>query len=216
MLNSRKISIETYTKMSERLNRLSERIEALREALEEERSLQKSLLEEERRILETLLVEFNYRRLIGEISENEWSEISQILSLGIDSIGKLTVKEIKKPTPPIFFMPEIREEKNISSLQKTGADDPAKFKGQIKASGKSDSNRKRQRGKKRSSVRMRGRAIKKPSLPVKESTSPIHCMNPWKKDCRNTDIELSIYYNGELLPICSECWREICEKNIEW
>lgn len=51
-----------------------------------------------------------------------------------------------------------------------------------------------------------------------ESDSRIdsHCMNPWKPSCRRTDIKLSIYYNGQFLPICHECWREISEKNLEW
>ncbi|MEM2092230.1 MAG: hypothetical protein QXR59_02960 [Candidatus Bathyarchaeia archaeon] len=48
------------------------------------------------------------------------------------------------------------------------------------------------------------------------SMSDSHCMNPWKPSCRRTDIKLSIYYNGQFLPICHECWKEISEKNIEW
>jgi|GEM_PF-828234 len=52
-----------------------------------------------------------------------------------------------------------------------------------------------------------------------EETKPLnesHCMNPWKPNCRRTDIKLSIYYNGRFLPICRRCWSEISEKNIEW
>jgi len=42
------------------------------------------------------------------------------------------------------------------------------------------------------------------------------CKNPWNGQCRNTDIELSIYYRGEFLPICHQCWREIANKDLTW
>ena len=42
------------------------------------------------------------------------------------------------------------------------------------------------------------------------------CMNPWNGHCQNSDIAVYIYYNGRILPICSECWIEIAQKNIEW
>jgi hypothetical protein len=50
----------------------------------------------------------------------------------------------------------------------------------------------------------------------KMESSTLHCMNPWKPDCKRTDIELSIYYNGRFVPICRECWKEISEKDMEW
>ena len=42
------------------------------------------------------------------------------------------------------------------------------------------------------------------------------CKNPWNGECRNTDIELSIYYKGEFLPICHQCWKEIANKDLTW
>jgi len=42
------------------------------------------------------------------------------------------------------------------------------------------------------------------------------CRNPWNGECRNTDIELSIYYKGEFLPICHHCWKEIANKDLTW
>jgi hypothetical protein len=54
------------------------------------------------------------------------------------------------------------------------------------------------------------------SSPSKMESSTLHCMNPWKPDCKRTDIELSIYYNGRFVPICRECWKEISEKDMEW
>ncbi|MEM3715684.1 MAG: hypothetical protein QW341_01000 [Candidatus Bathyarchaeia archaeon] len=49
-----------------------------------------------------------------------------------------------------------------------------------------------------------------------KSSDGSRCMNPWKPNCGRTEIRLSIYYNGRILPICDECWKEISEKNIEW
>lgn len=42
------------------------------------------------------------------------------------------------------------------------------------------------------------------------------CRNPWNGECRNTDIEVTIYYKNRLLPICRECWRNIAEKDLTW
>lgn len=42
------------------------------------------------------------------------------------------------------------------------------------------------------------------------------CRNPWNGECRNTDIEVTIYYKNRLLPICRECWRDIAEKDLTW
>jgi len=49
-----------------------------------------------------------------------------------------------------------------------------------------------------------------------KEASKIHCMNPWKPECRNTNIEVSIYYKGKMIPICRDCWREIANRDIEW
>lgn len=43
-----------------------------------------------------------------------------------------------------------------------------------------------------------------------------HCRNPWNGECKNTDIEVTIYYKKDLLPICRSCWKEIAEKDITW
>ena len=40
--------------------------------------------------------------------------------------------------------------------------------------------------------------------------------SPKEKGCGNTDIELSVYYKGEFLPICHQCWKEIANKDLTW
>ena len=42
------------------------------------------------------------------------------------------------------------------------------------------------------------------------------CRNPWKANCPNTKISLSIVFKGEERPICAQCWEEISESDIEW
>ena len=42
------------------------------------------------------------------------------------------------------------------------------------------------------------------------------CRNPWNGNCRNSDIELYIYYKNKMLPICRHCWKQIADKDLEW
>ena len=41
-----------------------------------------------------------------------------------------------------------------------------------------------------------------------------HCANPWKEDCKGTDVVLYILFEGDKLPICGECWNRIADKNF--
>jgi len=45
---------------------------------------------------------------------------------------------------------------------------------------------------------------------------PETCKNPWNGKCTNSNIELYIYYKNKTLPICSRCWSQIADKDIEW
>ena len=42
------------------------------------------------------------------------------------------------------------------------------------------------------------------------------CQNPWKTECRNTNIEVYILHEEQQLPICTYCWRRIADENVEW
>jgi hypothetical protein len=42
------------------------------------------------------------------------------------------------------------------------------------------------------------------------------CKNPWNGRCKNSDIEVYIYYKNKCVPICRKCWSKIAEKDIEW
>jgi len=43
-----------------------------------------------------------------------------------------------------------------------------------------------------------------------------HCQNPWKNKCSSEDIKLYIIMKGEKLPICTQCWSSIADKDIGW
>ncbi|MCS7096188.1 MAG: hypothetical protein N3F10_05260 [Candidatus Bathyarchaeota archaeon] len=43
-----------------------------------------------------------------------------------------------------------------------------------------------------------------------------HCKNPWKKGCKNDNVEVYIMLNGDKLPICKSCWSEIAKEDLEW
>jgi hypothetical protein len=42
------------------------------------------------------------------------------------------------------------------------------------------------------------------------------CKNPWSEKCKNSNIEVYIYYRNKRLPICRKCWKTIAAKDIEW
>jgi hypothetical protein len=42
------------------------------------------------------------------------------------------------------------------------------------------------------------------------------CKNPWNGKCKNSDIEVYIYYKNKRIPVCRKCWSKIAEKDIEW
>ena len=48
------------------------------------------------------------------------------------------------------------------------------------------------------------------------SQSSGNCKNPWKEQCKNSDIEVYIYYKNKRVPICRKCWTRIAEDDIEW
>jgi len=43
-----------------------------------------------------------------------------------------------------------------------------------------------------------------------------HCMNPWNGDCRNTDIQLYIFFRQRRRPICRACWEGVAKGDYSW
>ncbi|MCD6538432.1 CdvA-like protein [Candidatus Bathyarchaeota archaeon] len=187
ILLSGKISHGTYNLLNEKIEKAMSAASDLRKALEDEEEFWKRTLHDGARLFETILVEFRHRLLLGDMNEDEYKRSAEILSDGISSIKK-----------QIEWNGEEREETIIMSSQQIReryANKLADVKG-----GDETSNE----------------AVKTTSTTGESREGEIHCMNPWKPECRNTDIEVSIYYNGRMIPICRKCWSEIANKDIEW
>ncbi|MEM3478736.1 MAG: hypothetical protein QW702_03100 [Candidatus Bathyarchaeia archaeon] len=164
----------------------------LKEKIEESVKFWEAMASEEARVLESLLVDLRFKNLVGDIDEETWRSMSATIELGVRSIGVLTNKTVKtiKNHVNLKANTSLKKRKNhVSSGLSLGRENRAPNE----------------------------RACRLPgSLSEPKSPDGSHCMNPWKPNCRRTDIKLSIYYNGRFLPICNECWKEISEKNIEW
>ena len=187
ILLSGKISHGTFNLLNEKIEKAMSAASDLRKALEDEEEFWKRTLHDGARLFETILIEFRHRLLLGDMNEDEYKRSAEILSDGISSIKK-----------QIEWNGEEREETIIMTSQQIReryANKLADVKG-----GDETSNE----------------AVKTTSTTGESREGEIHCMNPWKPECRNTDIEVSIYYNGRMIPICRKCWSEIANKDIEW
>jgi hypothetical protein len=188
LLANNKISQGTFDIMEKKLDHSTSVVSDLREVLEREESLWQSGLSEQKRILECLLTELELKRLLGEIKEEKWKQKSTIISLGLNSLDDNKALVNKAKLEPAPPMQTIPREPVIEKAKETAE--------------KKD--------------RMMRRATK-PANKLKNSpSSRVRCMNPWKPECKDTDIELSIYYHGQMTPICHGCWEDLSKKNFEW
>jgi hypothetical protein len=190
------ISQNTFDLTDKKINLLVSKCSQFKEVLINEDSSWKTNLLEERRILENLLFGIEYKHLLGEINEEEWNRESKIFDIALDltknNLSLLSSRNNNKST----LFTKTASQKNIEKLKDklTKEDEPNSTKETKKLK----------------------RIIKKP-LGINNSTvSKGQCMNPWNTECRNKDINLSIYYKGKMTPICRECWEDISKGNIEW
>ncbi len=232
LLNGR-ISQSAFDLVEKKVNRKKALVSELKEALKSEEDYWRSSLSDATRILESLLVQFEHRRLLGEIGEDELKQKSSIINLGLESLmGKdSSVKAVvQEPAQPLQMtleqhtMPE-----DVSKQEMAAAEEPEIVEEEPIAEEpvappvmvKEQVDAKLVQPKKPSNggqapIKRRKPSAKEPPEVDSSVDSSVHCMNPWKPDCRNTDIELSIYYKGRSIPICHKCWEEISDKNIEW
>jgi len=180
VLLSGKISRETFDLLEKRIDKTASVASELKKALREEESFLKENLLKGMRLFETLLVEFEHKRLLGEIGKKEYQHNSEIISTGLDSIRK----QIEENTTNSKYYIKSKNELKNSSLRKS-----------------------------ENSTRRNKKITPKDES---QDLSKVHCMNPWNPECRNTDIEVSIYYDGRMIPICHQCWKEIANKDVEW
>ena len=187
-MDSSRISQGTFDTMEKKLDHFTSVVSDLKGILEREEFLWQSGLSEQKRILECLLIELELKRLLGAIREEEWTRKSMIIDSGLNSLKDSKTLTIKaKPEPAPPIQTTHRE--HATEEVKTvmqRRDKPVR--------------------------RITKQATGRRSSPG----SRVRCMNPWKPGCKDTDIELSIYYNGQMTPICQRCWEDLSKKNIEW
>jgi hypothetical protein len=220
LLASGRISRTTYDLMDKQVSRVTTIVLGLKEALTAEETFWKTSLSEEAKILELLLIQLEHMRLLGIIEEEECQLKSKIISSGLESLrsdSKLSQMPKQEPALPVQTTLEPHAfEKNIAELaqeQKTiSLPIPNRQAGDAEPA-----RRKRQGSSDEPMLNKRKRLLAK-EPPELESTpvSGLRCMNPWKPECKSTNIELSIYYKGRTTPICRKCWEEIANKNVEW
>lgn len=222
LLDSGKISSTTYKRLKEGFVKTIEKVSALKEALEREEKLLRSQLDEQIKVLELAFTDLKFRYLSGEYNAEEWELMQAILGSGIDSIRDVersSIDPISRPSPPkLVASTFLREASHLEdsfesslvdkSAVKTGVTDHLDEVSSM-ARRRNSTGSKFDRTNRRRPVRSRKKA-------KRDSMLDGHCRNPWNGDCRNTDIELSIYYDGEFLPICRSCWQEISKRNLEW
>ena len=191
ILLSGKISHETFDLVDKRIGKTLSIALELEEALKEEESFWKNTLLKGIKIFEAILVELEHKRLLGEVGEEEFWRKNEVISEGIKSIRNQMQRNE-------------RPKEKISAASQQSREDPAYRDIEKEARQSEDSMMKnRNPGETMSNDERRG-------------ISEVHCMNPWNPSCRNTDIEVSIYYDGRMVPICRRCWEEIANKDLEW
>ena len=190
------ISQDTFDLIDKKISRLVSIGSELKEVLINEDSLWKTDLLEERRILENLLFGIEYKHLLGEIDEEEWYRKSKILDLALDLTknNSSLISSRNNNKPALFTKTASQKNKEKFEDELTKEDEPNSTIETKKLK------------------RMR----KEPQRISNSTVSKVHCMNPWNPECRNRDINLSIYYEGKMTPICRECWEDISKGNIEW
>jgi len=196
LLLSGKISHGTFNLLEKRIDKTTFITSELKKALQEEELFWKETLRKGMKIFETFLIELEHKRLLGEIEEEEYSRNSEVISTGLNSIKNQMGQKIKA------------KEKTIASLQPSKREFP---------SNKAENDPERSYAHRSEILTRKNRKAEKTmSRDERLDASKVHCMNPWNPECRNTDIEVSIYYDGRMVPICHRCWEEIANRDVEW
>ena len=219
LLLSNGISQSTFELVEKKINYKTSLITDLREALVAEEDYWQNSFSDATRILELLLVEFEHKHLLGRIGEEELTQKNTVINLGLTTLTNREASVntlIREPAQPLqttleqhaiqesTTKQETEEKTSIPLVLNEEKDDVEPIQTKRTSNNGNASNK-----------RKRPLTKEPPELDASIS-STVHCMNPWKPGCRNTDIELSIYYKGRPTPICRKCWEDISDKNVEW
>ncbi len=227
LLLSNKISQSTFDLVEKKIKLKISLATNLKESLEAEDVYWQNSCSDAAQILELLLIEFRHRFLLGEIGEDELTQKNAVISQGLMALTNKEVPKVSENTSelePAQPLQTTLEQQTLQplhalheSITKQGIEEATvssvvdrEEKVAEPAEPKSISDDRQTNNKRR-------RPLNKEPPELDASTGSImHCMNPWKPECRNTDIELSIYYKGRSTPICHKCWEDISDKNVEW
>jgi len=189
LLDEGRVSERAFNALNNMLSEIETAALNLKEKINRSKSFWESMAYEEARILEGLLVDLKFKSLIGELDEMSWRSISAAIESGIGSISAhASRRNIKNNDANLRVNASLRRHQSNIDLSPN-----------------------------RRNKALNGHERRFSESPLEpKSSDGSHCMNPWKPNCRRTDIKLSIYYEGRFLLICNECWKEIAEKNIEW
>jgi len=196
ILLSGKISHETFDLLEKRIEGIITVASKLEEALKEEESFWKERLLDGIRIFETLLVELELERLLGRIEQEEYLHNSEIINTGLSSI-KNQIEQEGRTEEKNSMPPQPSKSGYANEEKETRSNNPCIQQYE-------------------NSTRRNRRATKMMAEDERQGESKVHCMNPWNPECRSTDIEVSIYYKGRMVPICHRCWEEIANRDVEW
>jgi len=224
--SSGKISKLTYDELSKGYAKIIDKMRDLKETLEQEQDFWMSNLDEQRKVMERILIGLEFSYISKELDLTEWKRMRDILTVGLDSMYALkssSAESYSRPDPSNLVLDEetgavgsedatetdlIREDDDMTVPKVAVLQEQMKEK--IWADAK----------KNNVGLRLQKRTKNHPRRNRTKmrigSTLTAHCRNPWNTKCKNTDIELSIYYKSEFLPICHECWQEISTRNLEW
>jgi len=215
----------TYDELNKEFTSIISKMKELKDTLEQEEDFWRCNLDELLEILERILARLELRYMSGEIDVKEWEYTGTVLTLGLDSMKNMTTASARscpEPDLPNLVLKERIEEAQLDGTDKSSVAETYVKRGTEVPDFSEETKDRNLENLKKSHLRSQSRGkAKKRSVRNRIETkdrfaSGAHCRNPWNTKCKNTDIELSIYYKSEFLPICHECWQEISTRNLEW
>jgi len=226
LLNSGKVSAATYDWLDKGLVKITDKMKDLKEILEQEEDSRKSNLVEQISVLERTLASLELRYIGGDVNVEQLEHVRTILTLGLDSLRSMETPDARtcsRPDPPDLAFDEETEKAELEDTTKTGLieqnytetiPDIVNLRQETRDEGLA--NVRKNYVKSQYRRKSKRRFVRNRADSEGDSALGVHCRNPWDSPCSNTDIELSIYYEGELLPICRKCWQEISQRGLEW
>ena len=197
ILLSGRISHETFDLLNKRIDKTASIASELEGALKEEESFWKETLLKGNKVFETLLIELEHKLLLGEIEKEEYQRNSEIIIDGLNSIRNQIEENERRKETVIMTLQQVKKASSDMENEKELKQSPSTHRSE-------------------NSARKNRKKVKNVPKDEKGGILEVHCMNPWNPECRNTDIEVSIYYDGRMVPICRRCWEEIANKDVEW